>query len=170
MQFSKPHDVRSKDIVWASVESGQATSIAKGSLCAWDFTDNAAVSGIEMNTRGLRVIIYPVADAGDAATGVVRVAGFAHTAFDAVAANTRGVPVLIQVYGFRDDITANTDAASNIIQGGLIVPSGDAAGAVEGPQDHTAATGNEVSRAVGISFEAVAINTTATIQAFVRCL
>lgn len=171
MQFQYSHDRDSKEKIFFSVTNGQTTAIAKGSFCVWDFTDNSAVAGILTNTRGIRVIIGPVAECGDATSGVVRKAGFAHTEMEGTTANTRETrSYLIQVYGYRDDITANTDGASNILQGGLIVPSGDAAGAVEGPQDVTSPTVAELSKIVGFSYDAVAINTTVTIQAHINCL
>lgn len=171
MQFQYVHDKDSKEAGFISVECGQTADITKGSLCAWDLTDNAAVAGILANTFGLRVIVYPTAGAGDATDGVVRPAGFANTAIIGTAANTRGtVPYLLQVWGHRNDVTANTDAASNILAGGLIVPSGDAAGAVEGPQDVTSPTVAEISKIVGMSYEAVAINTTATINCFIKLI
>jgi hypothetical protein len=171
MQFQYSHRRDEKEAIFFSVENGQTTTIAKGSLCVWDLTDNSAISGITANTRATRVIICPTAEAGDATAGLVRKAGFAHTAMDGTPANTRGTQsYLIQVYGWRNDLVADTDAASNIIAGGLLVPSGDAAGAVEGPQDVTSPTVAELSKIVGMAFDVTAINTTATIEGIVNCL
>ena len=161
-----------KEAMWVAVESGQAAAIAKGELCVWDFADYSATAGILQNTRGLRVLVCPTAEAGDNTSGVVRLAGFAHkdiAAFTAFA-TSRGPIALLQTYGFRSDLTANTDAASNILQGGAIVPSGDAAGAVEGPQDVTSPTVAEVSKMCGFSFVVVAANTTVTasLEAFIK--
>jgi hypothetical protein len=171
MQFQYSHRRDEKEAIFFSAENGQTAAIPKGSFCVWDITDNSAVSGITANTRGTRVIICPTAEAGDATAGVVRKAGFAHTAMDGTPANTRGTQsYLIQVYGWRNDVIVDTDAASNIIAGGLIVPSGDAAGAVEGPQDVTSPTVAELSKIVGTAMDAVAINNVGTIEAIVNCL
>lgn len=171
MQFLYSHRRDEKEAIFFSVENGQTTTIAKGSLCAWDLTDNSAVAGILANTRGVRVIVYPTAEAGDVADGLSRKAGFAHTDMEGTAANTRGTQsYLIQVYGFRDDVLADTDANSNILAGGVIIPSGDAAGKVEGPQTEGTITVEGLAKCVGISCQVVAINTTATIQAIVNTL
>lgn len=170
MQFTKPTDIRAKDAVFVNVEVGQTTSIAKGLLCAWDFTDNSAVSGIEMNTRGKRVIVYPTAEAGDANSGTNRAAGFANVDMDGTAANTRGIPYVLQVFGFRDDAVATTDGNSDIIQGGVITPSGSTAGHIEGTQALTL-TAAEASKVVGSSFTTIAVSqTAATCQIFIRLM
>lgn len=177
MQFQYSHRRDEKEAIFFSVENGAAEvtpgtpPILKGQLCAWDITDNTAVSGITANTRGTRVILYPTAEAGDVADGLCRKAGFAHTDMAGTPANTRGSQsYLIQVYGWRNDITANTDAGTNILAGGIIVPAGDAAGAVDGPTTEGTPLVNEIVKTVGISMQAVAVNTTVVIEAIVNCL
>lgn len=178
MQFQYQHDRNSKEAIFFSVENAvtQVTpdvpTILKGQLTAWDVTDYTGTAGILANTRGLRVIVYPAAEAGDAVDGLKRQAGFATTdMLGPVTANSRNSQMyLIQVYGFCNFVLADTDAASDIIAGGGLVPSGDAAGKVEGYQISTAPTVNELNKTVGMAFAVTAVNTTATIEAIVNTL
>ena len=161
-----------REAVWIQCETAQSADITKGQLCAWDTVDNTAVSGILQNTKGLRVVVCPTAEASDVADGKRRVAGFAHTTipgFAGFASGRSATNLLLQVYGFRNDVVADTDGASDIVVGGSIGPSGDTPGAVEGSQI-TVPTGNEVLKTVGMSFEAVAINNVVVINAWIRCM
>ena len=161
-----------KEAEWIGVETAQAADIPKGALCAWDVAaDNSAVAGILQNTWGLRVIVYPTAEAGDVADGKNRVAGVANKLIPGYAgfASGRSPICLLQIYGHRSDLMADTDGNSNIIVGGIIQPSGDAAGKFEGPQTETAvALPADVLKVCGFSFEAVAVNTTTTFNGFLK--
>lgn len=160
------HDrtLATKEIAWIAVEVGQTTAIAKNSLCAWDFaTDNSAVAGILQDTKGLRVIIAP------AGLALFTCAGFAHTAMDGTAANSRGKIYLLQTYGWRPEVLVDTAAADNdTIVGGLLIPSTDTAGKVQGCSNNAAPTATELANAVGTAASVVAVGATATAGAFVN--
>lgn len=160
-----------KDFIFAQVENGGTADIAENLLCAWDLTSNIAVAGIMQDTWGLRVVVYPTAEANDVADGLNRKAGIVRSpgGMLGVPAGTRGRAELIQIYG-AGIVKANTDGASNILAGGVIGPSGDEAGAVEGLQVEATLTDTMLSKAVGMSFEVVAINTTVNITAMIRLM
>ena len=151
-----------KDFIFAQVENGQTTTIAKGALCAWDTTDNSAVAGINQNTRGLRIIVNPAPNV------LFNQAGFADIAIPGTPAGTRGAMFMVQLYGFRNDLEADAAAADNdTIVGGLIIPSVDTAGKVMGCSNNAAPTGTEVAQAVGIALGIVGQGATGTIEGLV---
>jgi hypothetical protein len=178
MQFNRSHDYiplvsggsGTKEAIFVAVENGSTSAISAGYLCAYDTTDNHAVAGILANTYGLRVVIYPTAEEGAATDGLCRQAGIAHTDIPAGVAGARNGIYLMQVWGPRDDLKANTDANTNILKGGAIVPSGDAAGTLEGLSTETTWTVDTLSKTVGFSFEVVAVNTTTDFTGFVKCM
>jgi hypothetical protein len=164
MQFQYSHRRDEKEAIFFSVENGQTTTIVKGSLCAWDMT-NPTVGGVSINTRGTRVVVYPTGESAIVVDGLRRQAGFAHTDMEGTAASTLGTQsYLIQVYGWRNDLRANTTTgSSDIIAGGYIVPSTDAAGTVCGPLTSATPSLTETAKCVGTSCQVVA---TPIVQAF----
>lgn len=154
----------SKEKAFIFVESGQTAAIAAGLLCAWDTFDNSAVAGILQNTYGLRIVVCP------AGTALFHMAGFANKAIPAftAAASARASTVTLQTKGHRSDLAVDTAAADNdTIIGGLLIPSTDTAGNVQGCSNNAAPSGAEVAQSVGIALAVVAVASTATIDGIV---
>ena len=154
-----------KEAVWIAVENGSTAAISKSMLCCWQdlSLDNTSVSGILQNTKGLRVTIAP------AGLALFTCAGFAQKDIALTTAGTRGAIALLQTYGWRDEVFVDTAGADNdTIIGGLLIPSTDTAGKVQGCSNNAAPTGAEVANAVGSASSVVATNATSTVGAFIK--
>lgn len=156
------------DRIFAQVENGSTSAIAKGSTCVWDPTDNTAVSGILADTFGLRVTIMPT---GYTASALYNKAGIAAAAIPATVAGTRGGIYPLMVYGPCNYALVDTTAAGDAVVGTIAVQSTDTAGKVSGPENTASVTAAEMAHSLGFFRDIVAAATNSgTAVIFVKCL
>ncbi len=158
-----------KEKAFICVENGSTSAIVINALVQWDTTANSAVAGIMQDTLGLRVEVA----SATAATVSGGSAGFANKAFAATPAGTRGATGLLQVWGHKAVVLADTAAATDIMLRGPVIPSTDAAGKIMGVTTSGGAlapTALECTRIVGIGLAVVAASTTADTTIFVKCI
>lgn len=151
------------EAVWAQVEVGQGNAaIPRGSLCQWD-----NINPLNINTRGLRVVICPTAASTD---GTTAQAGFAYKAMPARSGD-RGEVGLLLVYGYMSGVPINNAGCDNALPLAPIMPSGTVAGAVRTHVNNAAPTASDVSKIAGFTFTGFGAGVvTGTTEIFAKCM
>ena len=170
MIVSGPHGVEvgstggvfaTKDFIFCQTEAAQDALMTRGDWVIWDSDDNLAVTGINQNTRGLR--IKHTTTAAD-----LFISGCLESSFAALTAGTEAAnrvlpPLLVQVYGHHNFAKVIHTAATGAP---LLLCTSTTAGAA---RPAVTATNADIIARCGNTM-ATTINGTTNIDCFVTCM